>query len=107
MHKVFKEKGYSQLCCIIDCAEVFNERSKSLDVQAVTWSDYKHHNTMKFLIGISPTGFVTFLSNCYGGRVSDNFICNDSGFFDLLEYGDEIYGRSRVSNHRGATSAFL
>ena len=58
--------------------------------QAVTWSDYKSHNTFKFLIGISPSGFITFVSDCYGGRASDRFICMDSGFFDLLERDDEI-----------------
>ena len=64
MPKVFKEKGYSNVRVIIDCFESFIERSKSLEVQAVTWSDYKHHNTIKFLLGISPAGFITFLSDC-------------------------------------------
>ena len=59
-------------------------------MQAATWSDYKHRNTLKFLIGISPTGYITFLSDCYGGRASDRFICSDSGFYNLLEYGDQI-----------------
>ena len=90
MPKVFKEKGYSNVRVIIDCFESFIERSKSLEVQAVTWSDYKHHNTIKFLLGISPAGFITFLSDCYGGRASDKFICQDSGFFDVLEFGDEV-----------------
>ena len=75
---------------IIDCAKVFVERPKSLLIQAQTWSDYKHHNTFKFLIGISPTGFITFISSCYGGRTTDKFICSDSGFYDLLDRGDEI-----------------
>ncbi|XP_057294556.1 uncharacterized protein LOC130623071 [Hydractinia symbiolongicarpus] len=73
-----------------DCVESFIERSKSLEAQTLTWSDYKHHNTIKFLIDISPTGYITYLSSCYGGRASDKFICNDSGFFELLEHGDEV-----------------
>ena len=44
----------------------------------------KHHNTTKFIIGISPSGFITFLSSCYGGRASDKFITKDSGFYDLI-----------------------
>ena len=63
---------------------------KSLDDQAYTWSDYKHHNIIKCLVGISPSGFITFLSNCYGGRASDKYITKDSGFYDLLERGDQI-----------------
>ena len=45
----------------------------------------KHHNTTKFIIGISPSGFITFLSSCYGGRASDKFITKDSGFYDLIQ----------------------
>ena len=51
---------------IIDCAEVFIEKPKSLSAQAATWSDYKHHNTFKFLVGITPTEFILFPSSCYG-----------------------------------------
>ena len=87
---IYKLKGHHNLRCIIDCSEVFIERPKSLQLQASTWSDYRSHNTFKFLIGISPTGYITFLSDSYGGRASDKFICNDSGFFELLERGDEI-----------------
>ena len=37
----------------------------------------------------SPNGFIAFLSNCYGGRASDKYITKDSGFYDLLERGDQ------------------
>ena len=84
------QKRHPNLRCIIDCTEIFIERAKNLEVQAQTWSDYKSHNTIKFLIGISPTGYITFLSDCYSGRASDKFICSDSGFYDLLEFNDEI-----------------
>ena len=90
MPDVYKKAGHGKCRVIIDCSEVFIERSKSLNVQASTWSDYKHHNTVKFLIGISPTGFVSFLSDCYGGRASDRFVCEDSGFYDILDPYDEV-----------------
>ena len=82
---VFIKAGYKKCRVILDCAEVFIERPKSLINQACTWSEYKHHNTIKFLVGISPTGYITFLSDCYGGRASDRYIVKDSGFYDLLE----------------------
>jgi len=90
MPKSFKKAGYGKVRVIIDCSEIFIERPKSLEIQAVTWSDYKSHNTIKFLIGISPTGYITFLSDCYGGRASDRFICKDSCFYDLLDTYDEV-----------------
>ena len=65
--KIFLKSGYGKYCVIIDCAEVFIERPKSLSAQAAaTWSDYKHHNTLKFLVGITPIGFILFISSCYG-----------------------------------------
>ena len=88
--EVFIKSGHVKCHVIIDCAEVFIEQPKSLTNQAATWSDYKHHNTMKFLVGITPSGFISFLSDCYGGRASDKFITADSGLYDLLERDDEV-----------------
>ena len=87
---VFIKAGYKKCRVILDCAEVFIERPKSLINQACTWSEYKHHNTIKFLVGISPTGYITFLSDCYGGRASDRCIVKDSGFYNLLEREDMV-----------------
>ena len=72
MPKIFCKAGHSKLRVIIDCSEVFIERPKSVNVQAATWSDYKSHNTVKVLIGISPTRYVTFLFDCYSGRLRRN-----------------------------------
>ena len=58
---VFIKAGYKKCRVILDCAEVFIERPKSLINQACTWSEYKHHNTIKFLVGISPTGYKRLL----------------------------------------------
>jgi len=40
-------------------------------VRAQTWSNYKKHNTVKFLIGVTPQGTIDFISKGWGGRVSD------------------------------------
>ena len=90
MPKIFKTTGHGKSWCIIDCSEVFIERPKKLDTQAATWSDYKSHNTIKFLIGISTAGFITFFSDTYDGRANHKFICGNSGFFDCLDSCDEV-----------------
>ena len=81
---------FSSVVCIIDCFEIFIERPQSLQARAATFSNYKKHNTVKFLIGISPTGSISFISKARGGRVSDKVITQKSGFLDHIEYGDVI-----------------
>ena len=90
MPQAFIKTGKNKCRVILECAEVLTERPKPLGCQAETWSDYKHHNTRKNLVGISPSGFITFLSSCYGGRASDKFITKDSGFYDLFECDDVV-----------------
>ncbi|XP_071481997.1 uncharacterized protein [Diadema antillarum] len=75
---------------IIDCTEIFIERPRSLDLQASTWSDYKKHNTIKVLVGITPNGHISFLSKAYGGRASDVAIFRESGFLSLLDPNDVV-----------------
>ena len=47
---------------IIYCFEVFLERPTNVLARAHTFSSYKHHNTIKYLIGITPQGTVCFIS---------------------------------------------
>ncbi|XP_065658475.1 uncharacterized protein LOC136082991 [Hydra vulgaris] len=76
--ETFVKAKHHKCRVILDCFEIFIERPKSLYNQPVTWSDYKHYNTVKVLIGIAPNRYITFISECYGGRASDKFITSDS-----------------------------
>lgn len=75
---------------IIDGTEVFCQGSGDFYLQVLLWSNYKHHHTAKFLIGIAPNGFISFVSKAYGGRITDKEIVKTSGFYDILEHYDEV-----------------
>ena len=83
-------KKFRNCVCIIDCYEIFIERPSNLTTCAQSWSNYKHNNTVKYLIRISPTGAITFLSGGWGGRVLDKELTNQSGFFKYINFGDCI-----------------
>ena len=84
------QKLYPNTRVILDCTEIFIEMPTSYRSQSVTFSSYKHHNTAKGLIGIAPSGAITFVSDLYAGRFSDRKITAHSGIYNLLEEGDSI-----------------
>lgn len=81
---------YRKVVSTIDCFEVFTERPHNLTARAQTWSNYKHNNTVKYLVSITPSGAINFISKGWGGRVSDKEITLKSGFLDKLSHGDEV-----------------
>ena len=91
MPLAFKRNFGDKVAVIIDCFEVFIERPSSLIARAMTWSNYKHHNTVKFLIGITPQGVISFISKAWGGRVSDKHVTENSSILKkLLPAGDIV-----------------
>ena len=77
-----------KVVAIIDCYEVRIEKPSNLVAKGATWSQYKQANTVKILIGISPQGVTTFVSDSWGGRVSDKHLTRESGLLKKLLPGD-------------------
>ena len=70
----------TKVAVFIDCFEVFINKPSNYMARTCTWSQYKHPNTIKFLIGISPQGVVSFISKVWGGRVRDKYLTEHSNF---------------------------
>ncbi|XP_065190842.1 uncharacterized protein LOC135821773 [Sycon ciliatum] len=83
-------KNFKKCVCIIDCFEVFCQRPSDLMVRAQSYSHYKSHNTIKFLIAITPQGVISFISQAWGGRTSDKHITENCGFLEKLLPGDQV-----------------
>ena len=81
---------YPRTRCIIDATEVYIQMPLNPTAQQITFSSYKNHNTLKALIGITPSGAISFISDLYGGNISDKKLVMESGFLKLLECGDTI-----------------
>ena len=96
LHKpaCFKNK-YKGTTVIIDATKMYIEKPSNPEGQQLTFSTYKNTNTLKALVGITSSGSVCFISDLYGGCISDKEITSKSGFIDKLQRGDGVMA------HRG------
>ena len=63
----------------------------SLLVNTELFSSYKNHQTFKALVGIAPSGAITFISELYSGNISDRERVIRSGLLgQTFESGDSI-----------------
>ncbi|XP_022108375.1 uncharacterized protein LOC110988816 [Acanthaster planci] len=81
---------YPNVRCIIDCLEFKTERPPSGEGQALMYSHNKGTYTCKVLVGISPHGLISFLSEAFPGGTTDSQVATESGVLDLLEPDDVI-----------------
>ncbi|XP_043978249.1 uncharacterized protein LOC122834154 [Gambusia affinis] len=76
---------------IVDIFEIGTEKPSNLKARAQTFSQHKGRHTMKYLIGITPHGSISFISNGWGGRASDKHIAENCGILSNLLPGDIVF----------------
>ena len=69
---------------------MFIQTPNDLHLQSSTWSNYKHHNTAKFLLACTPNGAICFISPLFVGSISDVELTRECGFLDKLEGGKGV-----------------
>ena len=83
-------KAIKNIRCIVDCTEFRVECSRNFARQGNTFSAYKHTNTFKCLIAVTPNGGACFVSDLYEGDIDDIAIFKESGILKHLEPGDLV-----------------
>ncbi len=85
MPYIFKEK-FPNTYAFIDGSEIFIETPSDLHMQSSTWSQYKHHNTTKFLVACTPpNGAICYVSLLHVGSISNVELTRTSGFLSKLQ----------------------
>jgi hypothetical protein len=85
-------KKFPNTRVILDATEQPIHKPSNVEAQFKTWSSYKHKNTLKTMIGVTPNGAVSYVSSTYGGSVSDRQIIERSSLLDVGKFdaGDSI-----------------
>ena len=61
-----------------------------MQLQSATWSDYKHHNTIKLLVRVASNSSIIYTSDCCTGRISDKGLTKESHFLYELPSNSSI-----------------
>ncbi len=80
---------YADTRVILDCTEFFQVNPQNCRAQPKTYSQYKHHNTVKTMIDITPRGLITSVSQPNGGNSSDRYIA-EKEILHKIEPGDAV-----------------
>uniref|UniRef100_A0A1A7YCP9 THAP-type domain-containing protein n=1 Tax=Iconisemion striatum TaxID=60296 RepID=A0A1A7YCP9_9TELE len=78
----FVEAFGERVVVILDCFEMITQKPSK--AQAQSHPHYKPSTTLKYLIGVTPQGSISFISKGWGGGVSDEDITNNCGVLDKL-----------------------
>ena len=87
----------NNLHSIIDATELFIETPKGLKNQRLTWSNYKHHNTLKILVCIASNSSIIFTSKAYCGSISDKALTRDCKYLDMVEPYSQLMADKRFN----------
>lgn len=74
----------------MDCTEFFVQSPITPTCQSATYNTYKHHNTFKCLVSITPSDAFNYISDWWSGNVSYRYVTENSSFLDNIVRFDEV-----------------
>ena len=83
-------KTMKNVRCTVDCTEFRIQTSRNFAQQGNTYSQYKHSNTFKCLIAVTPNGGACFVSDLFEGDITDIQIFEESGILKHINPYDII-----------------
>ena len=83
-------KGFRRVRCSVDCTEFYCQTPSDYGQQGNMFSSYKHHNTMKCLIAVTPNGSACFVSDLFEGGIDDVSIFRECGILEHIEPFDTL-----------------
>lgn len=86
----FVEVFGNRVAIVIDWFEIFIEKPYSVMARVQTSDNDKHKYTIKYLTGVTPKGAIIFVSQGWGGRLSDKHITLHCGVLEKLVLGDIV-----------------
>ncbi len=85
-------KRFQNVRIMLDCLELFIQKPKVPISQKITWSSYKHWNTFKLLVGITPTGVISFVPPLWTGAIKWQGYCEAKWTAELAWGGARSHG---------------
>jgi hypothetical protein len=74
-------------CIILDGTEIGIQRMTDMYEHRAFYSTYKSRDTLKWLVGLSPLGAISFVSDAYPGSISDADLTEVSGILSRVMKG--------------------
>lgn len=88
MPKCFSK--YKNTRIVLDCTEIPIQKLKCLKCRIKSYSHYKGTHTIKYLVGITPSGLISFVSTGFGGRATDKAILRFEKVLEKLDKHDAV-----------------
>lgn len=82
--------GFTDTRLVLNYIEICIEKPTCGKCQQATLPANKKNHMVKMLIGLSPAGRITFISRCYGSRVTDKYVYRAESINDYLCEGDAL-----------------